>query len=181
MGAAVSGRSRLEDQVASLRKKLADTQRSVQRSQRDKESYLVRQPIQWMCLGLGISNCSDKHVVQGLDVEETNSSWITSKYKKFTAFRIYPCSTASLLSWKTVLGIQINTSDNWQASHRLSYCVTFQTSQAQVKVLTSEKEALQWELEVLKQKAEAVCSVVVLDSLLIFSTWHHLVVLQSIF
>lgn len=42
MGAAVSGRSRLEDQVASLRKKLADTQRSVQRSQRDKESYLVR-------------------------------------------------------------------------------------------------------------------------------------------
>lgn len=34
----------------------------------------------------------------------------------------------------------------------------FQTSQAQVKVLTSEKEALQWELEVLKQKAEAVSS-----------------------
>ncbi|KAK8390842.1 hypothetical protein O3P69_010514 [Scylla paramamosain] len=70
MGAAMSGRSRLEDQVANLRKKLADTQRSMQRSQRDKESYL--------------------------------------------------------------------------------------TSQAQVKVLTSEKEALQWELEVLKQKAEAI-------------------------
>lgn len=42
MGAAMSGRSRLEDQVANLRKKLADTQRSMQRSQRDKESYLVR-------------------------------------------------------------------------------------------------------------------------------------------
>ncbi|XP_064090287.1 dynein regulatory complex subunit 4-like [Macrobrachium nipponense] len=70
MGAAITSRSRLENEVGSLRKKLADTQRSVQRSQRDKESYL--------------------------------------------------------------------------------------TSQAQVKVLKSEKDALQWELEVLRQKAEAI-------------------------
>ncbi|KAK4291261.1 hypothetical protein Pmani_035901 [Petrolisthes manimaculis] len=70
MGAAVSGRARLEEEVASLRKKLADSQRSVQRSQRHKESYM--------------------------------------------------------------------------------------TSQAQLKVLKSEKEALQWELEVLKQKAETI-------------------------
>ncbi|XP_069195018.1 dynein regulatory complex subunit 4 isoform X2 [Procambarus clarkii] len=70
MGAAITSRSRLEDEVANLRKKLSDTQRSVQRSQRDKESYL--------------------------------------------------------------------------------------TSQAQVKVLTSEKEALQWEMEVLKKKTETI-------------------------
>ncbi|KAK8724034.1 hypothetical protein OTU49_011410 [Cherax quadricarinatus] len=70
MGAAITSRSRLEDEVANLRKKLFDTQRSVQRSQRDKESYL--------------------------------------------------------------------------------------TSQAQVKVLTSEKEALQWEFEVLNKKAETI-------------------------
>ena len=42
MGAAISSRSRLEDEVANLRKKLSETQRSVQRSQRDKESYMVR-------------------------------------------------------------------------------------------------------------------------------------------
>lgn len=42
MGAAISSRARLEDEVANLRKKLSETQRSVQRSQRDKESYMVR-------------------------------------------------------------------------------------------------------------------------------------------
>lgn len=42
MGAAVTGRARLEEEVASLRKKLADSQRSVQRSQRHKESYMVQ-------------------------------------------------------------------------------------------------------------------------------------------
>ncbi|XP_047468304.1 dynein regulatory complex subunit 4-like [Penaeus chinensis] len=70
MGAAITSRARLEAEVASLRKKLTDMQRSVQRSQRDKESYL--------------------------------------------------------------------------------------TSQAQVKVLTSEKESIQWELEVMRQKAETI-------------------------
>ncbi|CAL4110967.1 unnamed protein product, partial [Meganyctiphanes norvegica] len=70
MSAALSGRSRLENEVTTLRKKLADTERSVQRSKRDKESFL--------------------------------------------------------------------------------------TSQAQVKVLKSEKESLQWELEVLRQKMEKI-------------------------
>ncbi|XP_042207068.1 dynein regulatory complex subunit 4-like isoform X2 [Homarus americanus] len=70
MSAAVTSQTRLEDEVTNLRKKLSDTQRTVQRSQRDKESYM--------------------------------------------------------------------------------------TSQAQVKVLTSKKEALQWELEVLRKKAEMI-------------------------
>lgn len=41
MGAAITSRARLEAEAANLRKKLTDMQRSVQRSQRDKESYLV--------------------------------------------------------------------------------------------------------------------------------------------
>ena len=41
MSAAMSGRSRLENEVKTLSKKLADTERSVQRSKRDKESFLV--------------------------------------------------------------------------------------------------------------------------------------------